>query len=82
MLVWLHLLMYRGGYVRDALLLGCCILSPLSFFFTNSGGNSQVCFPGCDSAVKMSAYADDVMVIINKRGIYILEGNIIIFNKL
>lgn len=44
---------------------------------------SGVCFPGCASAVKISAYADDVMVIFNKqRDIDILEGNADLFNKM
>ena len=26
---------------------------------------SGVCFPGCPAAVKLSAYADDIMVVLN-----------------
>ncbi len=44
---------------------------------------SGVFFLGCASAVKMSAYADDVMVIFNKqRDTDILKANVDFFNKM
>ncbi len=44
---------------------------------------SGVCFPGCPAPVKLSAYADDVMVVLNTQtDIKILEGNVALFNKL
>ncbi len=44
---------------------------------------SGVCFPGSASAVKLSAFADDVMVIFNKLwDIDILEANVDLFNKM
>lgn len=42
-----------------------------------------VCFSGCPAPVKLSAYADDVMVVLNTRtDIKILEGNVALFNRL
>ena len=44
---------------------------------------SGVFFPGCSSAVKLSAYADDVIVTVNKQSdIDCLEKNIHLFNKM
>ena len=38
---------------------------------------SAVCFPGCTSAVKLSAYADDIVIILNKQcDINILKENL------
>ena len=69
-MAWQHLLLSRGGYDRDALFLGCCIPSPLKLCNTNSGECSQVSgvfFPGCKSAVKLLAFADDAVIIIKKQ---------------
>ncbi|KAI3376859.1 hypothetical protein L3Q82_000115 [Scortum barcoo] len=42
-----------------------------------------VCFPGCPAAVKLSAYADDVLVVLNTQtDIKVLEENVELFNKL
>ena len=42
-----------------------------------------MCFPGCPTAVKLSAYADDIMVVVNTQvDIKVLEGNVELFNKL
>ena len=44
---------------------------------------SGVCFPGCPTAVKLSACADDIMVVLNTQvDIKVLEGNVELFNKL
>uniref|UniRef100_A0A671TWB6 Reverse transcriptase domain-containing protein n=1 Tax=Sparus aurata TaxID=8175 RepID=A0A671TWB6_SPAAU len=44
---------------------------------------SGVCFPGCPTAVKLSAYADDIMVVLNTQvDIKVIEGNVELFNKL
>ena len=44
---------------------------------------SGVCFPGCPVVVKLSAYADDIMVFLNTQAdIKVLEGNAELFNRL
>lgn len=43
---------------------------------------SGVSFPGCPSTFKLTAYADDIMVLTNKqKDIDVLKQNVDFFNK-
>lgn len=42
-----------------------------------------VCFPGCPAALKLTAYADDIMVLLNSQtDIEVLKENVLFFHKL
>ena len=44
---------------------------------------TEVVFLGCSAAIKLLAYADDVVVVLNKqRDICVLEENMGLFNRL